>query len=214
MRILFLHGYQQSPAIIQDEAKFLPSFLESVFGGHVELLYPQAPFVSTSRSNKDSTYSWWPEDDELDHAATFAYLSEILDSSGPFDGVIGFSQGASVGSLLAALLEQPQDMRPVAFSTTHTAFRFVVSFSGYREEDVRVRKYYEPRISTPILHFISASDPILSEERCLRLVDSCEDADGRVVIYPGSGNHRIPSTKATKASLSRFLVDFTDPEVC
>jgi len=208
MRLLFLHGFQQSPSVIQEETGFLPDFLQKLLEEKVDIEYPTAPFPSTPRANRDPTYSWWPEDAGNDYTRTFAHLGKILESNGPYDGVIGFSQGASVASLTAALLEQPQDSRPAEFSTMHAPFKFVVSFSGYREEDARVQQYYERRIRTPVLHFINSTDPIVTEDRCLRLVDSCYDTDGRVVIYSGSGNHRVPATKSTKAALGRFLEEF------
>jgi len=194
--------------VIQEETRFLPAFLHKTLGTEVDIEYPTSPFSSTPRANQDPTYSWWPEDAGVDHTRTFAYLDEILESRGPYDAIIGFSQGASVAGLTASLLEQPQDSRPAEFSTMHAPFKFVISFGGYREEDARVQRYYTPRIRTPVLHFINSTDPIVTENRCVRLVESCYDIKGRVVIYSGSGNHRVPATKSTKASLGRFLEDF------
>lgn len=206
MRLLFLHGFQQSPAIIQEETGFLQPLLSQIVGEEVEFVYPAAPFPSTPRDSGEPTYSWWPEDGNEEYRKTFAYLSDILDRDGPFTGAVGFSQGATLACLIAALLEKPQADRPEAFTSTHEPFRFVLSFSGYREDDPRVQQYYAPGINTPVLHFINSTDPILAEDRCLRLVNSCIDSDGRVVSYAGEG-HRVPATKKAKMALGRFLQD-------
>lgn len=209
MRLLFLHGFQQSPSIIQEETGFLQPLLSQVLGEEVEFVYPAAPFPSTPRDNGEPTYSWWPEDGNDEYRKTFAYLSGILVRDGPFAGAVGFSQGATLACLMAALLEKPQADRPDDFTSSHEPFRFVLSFSGYREDDPRVQRFYAPGIDTPVLHFINSTDPILAEDRCLRLVNSCIDSEGRVVSYAGEG-HRVPATKKAKMALGRFLGDVLD----
>lgn len=206
MRLLFLHGFQQSPSIIQEETGFLQPYLSQIVGEEVEFVYPAAPFPSTPRATGDPTYSWWPEDGNEEYRKTFAYLSGVLEQDGPFEGAVGFSQGATLACLMAALLEQPEPNRPNDFKTRHNAFRFVLSFSGYREDDPRVQQYYAPGINTPVMHFINSTDPILAEDRCLRLVNTCVDSDGRVVSYAGEG-HRVPATKKAKMAMARFLQD-------
>lgn len=209
MRLLFLHGFQQSPSIIQEETGFLQPLLSQIVGEEVELVHPAAPFLSTPRETGEPTYSWWPEDGNEEYRKTFAYLSGILDKDGPFAGAVGFSQGATLACLIAALLEQPQASRPEGFTSKSEPFRFVLSFSGYREDDPRVQQYYAPGINTPVLHFINSTDPILAEDRCLRLVNTCVDSDGRVVNYASEG-HRVPASKKAKMALGRFLQDVLD----
>ena len=81
-----------------------------------------AETVSSAQADKDDeldAWSWWrlrertepPVYSEME--AGFARLAQVLqDAGGPFDGVIGFSQGAAMAALVASLLE---DGRPEAF---------------------------------------------------------------------------------------------------
>ncbi|KAI1176524.1 serine hydrolase FSH [Nemania sp. FL0916] len=213
MKLLCLHGYQQSAAIMQSETSFLKSIIEGSIGEEVQLFYAQGPFPSSvPAASLGPTYAWWPSDPAATDIATFSYLSQTLDAEGPFDGIVGFSQGGSVGSLTAALLERPRSLRPANFTTKHAPLQFVISYSGYHEDDMRLQQYYAQKIRTPILHFISSTDPVMAEERCFRLVRRCEDSDDRVVVYAGSGFHRVPATKMTSQSLSRFLTEVLDIE--
>ncbi|KAI0431087.1 serine hydrolase FSH [Xylaria sp. FL1042] len=212
MKFLCLHGYQQSAAIMQSETLFLKHIFERSLGKEVKLYYPSAPFPSIPTATNEPTYAWWPEDSNLTDIHTFRYLSDILDEEGPFDGIVGFSQGGSVGSLIAGLLERPKLSRPSNFTTIHGPLQLVVSYSGYHEDDERLQKYYAQKIKTPILHFISSTDPVMAEERCFRLVRRCEDSDDRVIVYTGSGFHRVPTTKMTTQALSRFLTEVLDME--
>ncbi|RYP77574.1 hypothetical protein DL769_003380 [Monosporascus sp. CRB-8-3] len=195
---------------MQSETSFLKDIFEQTIGEEAEFFYPSAPFPSVPTASNEPTYAWWPSDPTVTNFETFSYLSNILDKEGPFDGLVGFSQGGSVGSLIAAFLERPRPARPSNFTTFHGPLRLVVSYSGYHEDDVRLQKYYAEKIKTPILHFISSTDPVVAEERCFRLVRRCEDSNDRVIVYTGSGFHRVPATKLTTQALSRFLTEVLD----
>jgi dienelactone hydrolase len=210
MKFLCLHGYQQSAAIMQSETYFLRDIFVQTVGQEVDFFYVSAPFPSVPTASGQPTYAWWPSDPTTTNFETFSYLSNILDKEGPFDGIIGFSQGGSVGTLIAALLERPRLSRPRNFTTFHGPLQLVVSYSGYHEDDARLQKYYAQKIKTPILHFISSTDPVMAEERCFRLVKRCEDPDDKVIVYRGSGFHRVPATKVTTQALSRFLAEVLD----
>ncbi|CAJ2509290.1 Uu.00g143160.m01.CDS01 [Anthostomella pinea] len=210
MKFLCLHGYQQSAEIMQSETLFLKAIFEQALGEEVDFFYPSAPFPSVPTASNEPTYAWWPTDPTTTEIETFSYLSNILDKEGPFVGIVGFSQGGSVGPLVAAFLERPRFARPSNFTTSHRPLQLVVSYSGYHEDDARLQKYYAQKIKTPIFHFISSTDPVMAEERCFRLVRRCEDPDDRVIVYRGSGFHRVPATKMTAQALSRFLREVLD----
>jgi dienelactone hydrolase len=197
---------------MQSETLFLKDIFEQTIGKEVDFFYTSAPFPSVPTSSNEPTYAWWPNDPKATNIETFNYLSKILDKEGPFDGIIGFSQGGSVGPLIAAFLERPKLSRPRNFTTMHGPLKLVVSYSGYHEDDARLQKYYKQKIKTPILHFISSTDPVMAEERCFRLVRRCEDPDDRVIVYRGSGFHRVPATRMTAQALSRFLTEVLDIE--
>jgi predicted esterase len=210
MRILCLHGLQQSGEVMRAETEFLKQVFDSILGNtNTQLVYPTAPWPMDEPEvgGESSTFSWWPMNgNENDAIITAGFLSELLDTEGPFDGVVGFSQGAMVSGLMAALLEQPQAKRLPGFMTSHAPFKFVISYSGYREEQPRLDYLYKPRsIKTPIIHFVSASDPVVTGERCMSLVEACADSEDRVIEYPGSGFHRVPRTKSTRSALIHFL---------
>lgn len=49
-------------------------------------------------------------------SASLSLIADVIKTAGPFDGVIGFSQGAALAAMLASLLEGPARKR--AFDTT------------------------------------------------------------------------------------------------
>lgn len=100
----------------------------------------------------------------------------------------------------------------IHFTTAHGSLRLVVSYSGYHEDDLRLQKSYPQKIKTPIFHLISSTDPVMAEERCFRLVRRCEVPEDRVVVYTGSGFHRVPATRMTAQALSRFPTEVLDIE--
>lgn len=225
-----------------------PGHLKSHPGG-VELIYPTAPMKlspedvpsliadSTEDGNgglRDEAYGWWTRENDsepyqyrgLDNG--LAAIAAVLREEGPFDGVVGFSQGGCAAGMVTALLE---DGRKEAFnrhyaaqggycfpesflgeekgSTVHPAFKFAVSYSGFGASRMQqYRAFYEPKIVTPMMHFIGSVDTVVSEERSLQLVNDCvggEEAGngGRVVRHPGG--HFLPTSKTSVVPLVAFI---------
>ncbi|OCK81817.1 dihydrofolate reductase [Lepidopterella palustris CBS 459.81] len=147
------------------------------------------------------------------------HIAEVLKTEGPFDGAIGFSQGGACAGMLASLLEPDRreafeavyptgGMRyPESFeadtgyntSTIHPPLKFAVSYSGFAARGVELYKaFYEPKIKTPMLHFLGSLDTVVEEKRSLALVEACENSEGKVVYHPGG--HYLPSSQKTYVS--------------
>lgn len=170
------------------------------------------------------SYGWWKrkgsaEPYTYDGMETgLAKVAEVLKTEGPFDGVIGFSQGGALAGMVASLLEPGRreafeaaqvkgSMRyPESFEedtgyvvdAIHPPMKFAVSYSGFgASTNALYQAYYTPKIKTPMLHFLGSVDTVVEEARSLRLVDACEAGKGdngeRVVYHPGG--HFLPSSQ-------------------
>lgn len=111
-----------------------------------------------------------------------------MKSEGPFDGAIGFSQGAA---LIALLLARGDFPLPFSFAV------FICGGPPFDEESLRdgeELRYVDvsPQagiLKLPTAHLIGAQDKDLQE--CLKLVNVCRE-DMRVVFDHGGG-HQVPT---------------------
>lgn len=113
-------------------------------------------------------------------------LSEYVASEGPFDGVIGFSQGAALAAILLARDEFPA---PFSFAV------FICGGPPFCEESLRdgVVQYVDvsPKsgiLKLPTAHLIGGQDDAMPE--CLKLVNVCREQT-RIVFDHGAG-HQVP----------------------
>lgn len=113
-------------------------------------------------------------------------LSEYVASEGPFDGVIGFSQGAALAAMLLA-----RDDFPLPFSFAV----FICGGPPFREESLRDGnvEYVDTSphsgiLKLPTAHLIGAQDQAMPE--CLKLVNACRE-QMRTVFDHGAG-HQVP----------------------
>lgn len=227
--------------------------------GGVSLTYPTAPIklsyadipgvnvdgADASETEQPEAYGWWRRKGESEPFTYegieqgLATVAEAMASDGPFDGVVGFSQGGAAAGMVAALLE---DGRRAAFEAAQSkgGIRFPDSFtkdSGYIEESVQAplkfavsysgfaastnslyQAFYEPQIQTPMMHFLGSLDTVVSEERSLRLVEACANGKGkgggvqRVVYHPGG--HFLPSSqKQYVGALVAFIREVMSEQV-
>lgn len=144
--------------------------------------------------------AWWRADDDgnyLDWDKSVAYLNEVLKAEGPFDGIVGFSQGGCLAGILASAFEKPERMPGLELPKGQGAFRFAVAVSGFRSRDKLHQKLFEQPIETPVLHVLGRADQIVDLERSQTLVDVCKNS--RVELH--DGGHSLPSQWVFLASI-------------
>ncbi|KIW04075.1 uncharacterized protein PV09_04892 [Verruconis gallopava] len=244
LKILMLHGYTQNGPLFRSKTRALEKNLQKAFPHRsVQLSYPTAPIKlyksdipnwddpngTAGFENQDAggeeapdAWGWWRRKGEKEPYTYdgmengFARCAEVLKAEGPFDGVIGFSQGGALAGMLASALEPgrreafekaqahggmrfPEALEEdTGFVTdvVHPPFKFAVSYSGFGAgNNALYRAFYEPKIKTPMLHYIGTMDTVVEEKRSLRLADACEDRgkEGRIVYHPGG--HFLPSSQ-------------------
>ncbi|KAL8969549.1 MAG: hypothetical protein Q9183_001949 [Haloplaca sp. 2 TL-2023] len=184
----------------------------------------------------EPAYGWWRRKDFAPPGAKkgeteiiYTNLGEGLDTiaqtihgEGPFDGVIGFSQGACAAAMVASLLEPgrenhfstlPADRKrdfPKSFVSTDAGgcaiqdpLKFAIIYSGFRAPGNRYAPFYDPPLKTPTLHFFGAVDGVVEEARGKALCEVCEGA--REVVHPGG--HFLPSQRPWLDAAVGFVKD-------
>ncbi|KAI5201294.1 hypothetical protein AUEXF2481DRAFT_87762 [Aureobasidium subglaciale EXF-2481] len=178
-------------------------------------------------SNEVDAYTWWQLTGETppytyegfqDYA--LAYIANAIRADGPFDGIVGFSQGAALAVMVASLLEPGRrevfkqakatgGMRyPSAFHGDYTAgqppLKFVIPISGFANlENPLYKAFYHPKIRTPSLHILGRTDEFIKPEMSRNLINCFDDPE---VLFH-SGGHRVPQIDDLERAdgLSKFL---------
>ncbi|KAJ5805928.1 uncharacterized protein N7503_003530 [Penicillium pulvis] len=230
MKILMLHGSRQSGELFKAKIQAIEKLTKQALNSDVEFVYPTAPFaleplgeVSELR-DRHGTWRWFQSEsfESLNQGLdkSLDLIASILETSGPFDGIVGFSQGAALAVMVAAILEKDRGAEfrrleaeggmPYPASLTnggHPPLKFVVAISGYKASHPAYQPFYEPPIMTPSLHFIGGMDTVVDEATSMRLVDCClgsaDEAKASVIRHPGA--HVIPSGKRQLVGIVHFI---------
>ncbi|KAH6665463.1 dihydrofolate reductase-like protein [Halenospora varia] len=200
------------------------------FAGGISLIYPTAPirlrpadipgYQSTNEGGdaageeETDNWGWWVKDND---SAVYKGLQEglemirkAIEDAGGVDGVIGFSQGGCAASFVASLLEPNRSSSfsslvpfPKGWESLQAPLKFAVSYSGFFAPGEMYKPFYEPKISTPMLHVIGSLDSVVEESRSVGLAERCEDGKERVVMHPGG--HFVPVGKEMAGVLVGFV---------
>ncbi|KAG1739100.1 serine hydrolase-domain-containing protein [Suillus paluster] len=122
-----------------------------------------------------------------------------------YDGVFGFSQGAAMAALLAALLERPHLYPPflVDGEAPHPPFKFCVAVSGFKAPGSLSAEIFGTSYSTPTLHVLGRTDVVVIEERTKDLIDLSHNKR----VEEHQGGHFVPSGANWKEFFRNYLVD-------
>ncbi|KAI5779062.1 serine hydrolase FSH [Geopyxis carbonaria] len=233
LKLLFLHGYTQSGPSFSSKTKALQKLLLKSLPPGSTLHFPTAPHKllpselpgaspgdgGDSDSDGGEFYGWWRRDDASGAytglAETFSLISSLIASDGPFTGIIGFSQGAALAAMLAALLQPGgRDYNPEGWTVPRgsSELKFAACYSGFAAPRELYQGFYEPKIAVPVLHVLGSVDTVVSEERSREVAAACEDGgEGRVVFHPGG--HFVPCAKPMVAVLVGFVKSCLEPKV-
>lgn len=150
-----------------------------------ELIFVDAP--SLSRGD----YGWW-HDGFRGWERTRDWVLDLA-ARDRFDGVFGFSQGAALTGLLAAL--QQSDPK------TALRFLFAVMVGGFASHEPQHAALFERVITLPSLHVMGTSDGSVPMQDSLRLADRFEDP----VIVQHPNGHVIPSAATITSRIAQFI---------
>ncbi|KAG2432218.1 hypothetical protein HXX76_009137 [Chlamydomonas incerta] len=214
LRILCLHSFRTSGKIFEEQLQ--RAQLTEALGDMLELTFVDAPHVASGAIPRDVKpyfegpyFEWFTaeavgdrvEFDEAKLEASELYLTRLLEARGPFDGLMGFSQGAVMSSALVAL--QRSGLRPRL--STLPPLRLCVLFAGMKSRHPQHAAAFAAlggKVPCPSLHVYGDRDA-LKNPHCVELADSFRNA---TVLLHQRG-HSIPALKGPQLAVLRaFLV--------
>lgn len=199
MRILCLHGFSQTAASLKRVLGLgyfqrvgsiaEHSFLDAPFDVPDHNVSGRAWFLPERDTNGEWLYRGWEQ--------TLDALAAMDAREGPFDGVMGFSQGASVASALSALATRGQS--PLE------RLRFAIMVSGFEFRARHVAGndflFTGAALDFPSLHVYGRRDQIVKPETSQRLAAKFASP----VVYEHGNGHSFPQTKEALGVMGAFL---------
>ncbi|XP_065873258.1 uncharacterized protein [Euphorbia lathyris] len=187
-RILCLHGFRNSAEILKKLVDRWPLIVRQ----KLDLVFLDAPFSAQPKSNHDPpSYEWFQGNEDYSEYWNFEeclnYLENYMIEHGPFDGFLGFSQGAVLAAAVPGMQKDGVCLNKVP------KLKFLILISGAKFggkmltglPKLAANAFSSP-LHCPSLHFIGETD-IVKEEG----IDLAEAFVNPVLIHHLEG-HTVP----------------------
>jgi hypothetical protein len=186
LRVLCLHGYHGTGAILRGQMARLVGSLPA----NIEFVYLDAPSLALG------DFGWWHEGfSGWEH--TRDWITGQLSTGPRIDGLFGFSQGAALTGLLAALRESPR-------APGGLDFEFAIMVGGFTSFLPQHADLFLRPLTIPSVHVIGRSDGIVPRSDSLELAGRFADP----LVLEHGGGHVIPADQAVAEPIARFLARF------
>ena len=209
LRVLCLHGYRQNGTVFRERTGAMRKLLKR----YVDFVFISAPHIIPNEENRhrppeQQERGWWFSKSEKTYNAldktdvclgfeeSVQAVKEAFDAEGPFDGLLGFSQGACLAALLCIMQQ----------TTSFPKFKFVILVSGFRSLLSPHAHFYKEPISFPSFHTIGATDDVISAQASEDLFTCFLGA----LSYRHQGGHYIPASLELRTALQEFLLPFLE----
>ena len=172
--------------------------------------------IATTTQVAGPFHEWWDanetEDGEQEYAGlpeAVAHVQAHIAEFGPYDLIIGFSQGAMLATILTSLLEKPDHVRRPPFDAVDGValepWKMVVLVGGMEPRDHRLAELLSGEtLRTPSVHMRGEKDKLF--EPGGRLLSRYSDADGQRLDIVHAGGHTFPREKEAYEQLRDFAV--------
>ncbi|CAL9057398.1 unnamed protein product [Musa banksii] len=207
MKVLCLHGFRTSGSFLRKQiSKWDPSIFH-----HFHLDFPDGVYPAGGKSDIEGIFpppyfEWFQFNKEFTEYKNFeeciSYLCDYITKNGPFHGLLGFSQGATLSALLIGYQAQGKVLKE------HPPIKFLVSISGskFRDPSICDIAYKDP-IKVKSVHFIGEKDwlKLPSEELAAAF-------DNPLILRHPQG-HTVPRLdEAAAKQLSEWTASITRSE--
>jgi hypothetical protein len=180
IRILCLHGYHGSAAVLRRQTAPVAASLPA----DVEPVFVDAPSLASG------DFGWWHEGFR-GWERTRDWAIDLMNAQ-HFDGIFGFSQGAALAGLLAALRDA--DSAPISFN-------LAIMVSGFTSPLPQHAHLFTRKLRIPSLHVMGRADGIIPMRDSLLLAERFADP----VIIEHAGGHVIPDDPANTTRIADFI---------
>lgn len=157
--------------------------------------------------------AWWKALDDTSRypeletslGIVFAHLRQR-----PVDAIVGFSQGAALAVMIAAILENTaarcramaKQRCPLKFpNLPQEQLKFVIAYSGFQGSPAFYGGLYKPKIRTSVLHVSAKLDHMITPEESARFIGCCRDVE----VVEHQGGHWIPRDPKTAELITKFV---------
>lgn len=205
LKVLCVHGYRQNDKMFREKSGAFRKLLKKYIDFHFVCAPHIIPEVNNlSRPPSEQERGWWFSKldksykalDETDicigYEDSVQTIVQEFEKNGPFDGVLGFSQGAAFTSLLCALKKDPQ---------YKLHFKFAIIVAGFKSLLKAHRHMYEEPIDGPSFHAVGESDAVIPSQSSVDLQSSFINP----VVYTHAGGHYMPASPQLRTALTDFL---------
>ncbi|KAG5560289.1 hypothetical protein RHGRI_003553 [Rhododendron griersonianum] len=159
-KLLCLHGYRTSSEILQKQLQKWP---ESLLG-RLDLDFIDAPYPALGKSDVEDLfdppyYEWFQYNEEYteyyNFEETIAYIEDYMIKHGPFDGILGFSQGGIIAASMPGM-----QSNGVALTTVPKIKYLIIISGGKFGGSTPSSNGYLGHIGSPVLCADSFSSPV------------------------------------------------------
>ncbi|KAI9316561.1 serine hydrolase FSH [Obelidium mucronatum] len=234
-RILCLHGYSQNEKVFRKRSAVLRKDLAAA---GAELIYVTAPHLApvpdqeldamteverlrlhSEQKPEDVLKGWWVSNAEktgqVGYKESIQLLKKIWIEQGPFDGILGFSQGAAMAPLLLSELAFASTVND---ATPYILPRFMIIVSGFvssavtgmadaPDQESVLNLWPQGKIPVPAMHVIGLGDAWVLPSESHRLVERF--VEGVSVVIEHEGGHYIPTTADMRTRFKEFVASQT-----
>ncbi|XBW35724.1 hypothetical protein QEN19_001294 [Hanseniaspora menglaensis] len=214
-KILCLHGFLQNGKMFSEKSSGIRKLLKKenihldYLDGPITLTKTDLPFVIDDEKwaaieEQDTNKAWFYHFDQshkIDIHPALNLVKTYIEENGPYDGIMGFSQGAALASIL---VNQIKELVPA-----HPFFKVCILFSGYSftekndaDELIITEKYVsfykkpeDENMNTEILSVHGASDNAVPGERSLYLNKLLQNTGNSVKSTVHEGGHVVVNKK-------------------
>ncbi|WOH02693.1 hypothetical protein DCAR_0522082 [Daucus carota subsp. sativus] len=185
-KFLCLHGFRTSGHILKTQLNRWPEFVLD----KLDLVFADGPLPASGGNGVEGIfdppyYEWYQPNEDCSEYTNFGgcleYIEECMIKHGPFDGLLGFSQGAFLSAALPGLQAKGLALTEVP----KIKFLIIIGGAKLKNEDIS-EKAYSDTITCPSLHMLGDADALKPDS--ITLLDSFVDP---VVIHHPKG-HTIP----------------------
>lgn len=211
-KILMIHGYRQTEKAFREKTGGLRKSLKN----HAEFVFCQAPHTVPLSIGPESgeqigeEKGWWFSSDDMQYNAllntscdlgfekSLDNLDKVFENQGPFDGILAFSQGACLGSILCYISKINETSQ---HKFKNIQFKFAILVAGFKSGQSQHNFYYDKKIQMPSLHIMGETDRVIPKEMSTSLLDYFFEPK----VYQHSGGHFVPTNAEAKNSIIQFI---------